>query len=756
MSSTKTNPAKATQEVTIITNDSNALKLASQSKADFPMHTRLVSIDGNILNAVSIAYKTASGLHGTSQGQITKCIYNMPKVDLATLIVKNDDSDYAIDRAASEIARDAFVSGNLEGKASALAFASGRSFEACRDLISRKLIKLTDDMNARSNPLTATVEIPESPEAIFESIIANGGKYLLNLPTAYGKTSKILEPVIQSYLDAGKKVLLITHRRSINKNIANIPGMVSYDECVRPSVIEGAQGLKVVVNSIANNQFKAFVEAADLVVIDEATQVISHVLGGEVRDRQAVWNTLDFVVKNAHNVVMSDADIDSRCAEMIGVAKVFSIKQNHSRIKVATAGIDQVRAMAVVAATSTIKPRNVLIACDAVKEANALAKVIEKKSGQAPLVITAETAKWPEQAAFIANPNTTGHKVVIYSPVITSALSITSGHFSAHFGLFQGHVVPKDAIQMLRRNRTASLFVVGIKASAYSKAEVVEVAFKKERARVDQALCSLNIDDETRAKVRAAVYAETPLTGFRAVEYKHCSDEAWLKDHIQNTLPATLLAQGFRVRVMGFDEYLSRAGFIADSQGRKAFKKAMTSKLLSSKSASKATMDRVKDAGSVDESEFLAVTRSRAEAVMNVQEFTEGDAKVWGQGEGESKIRKFRQLFNGVVYETSSQPDVLDRLRDAVSTMSETNSWNGQDSIALYDQLNAMRTEVIAMGIKISAAKSDQAKQADISKILAQFGLKTKKRESTRSAEGKKIYFYTVTTASLDQMKRYI
>lgn len=154
---------------------------------------------------MSVAYKTASGLHGTSLGQITKCIYNMPKVDLATLIVKNDDSDYALDRAASEIARDAFVSGNLEGKASALAAASGRSREACRELISRKLIKLTDEMNARSNPLNATVEVPASPEAICESIIANGGKYLLNLPTAYGKTSKILEPVIQSYLNAGKR-----------------------------------------------------------------------------------------------------------------------------------------------------------------------------------------------------------------------------------------------------------------------------------------------------------------------------------------------------------------------------------------------------------------------------------------------------------------------------------------------------------------------------------------------------------------------
>lgn len=747
---------ESTQEATIIANDSNALEIAAQSKANFPQHTRLISIKGNVLDAVSIAYKTASGLHCEAQGQITKCIYNMPKVDLALLIAKNDCSDEALDRAAFEIARDAFVSGALDTKAAALAEASGRNVDVCKKLISRKLLKMTDEMNARSNPLDATSEVPESAESIRDVILSQGGKYLLNLPTAYGKTSKILEPVIKSYLDAGKKVLLITHRRSINKNIAKIPGMVSYDECVRPSIIEHAQGLKIVVNSLANSQFKAFAESADLVVIDEAAQVISHVLGGEVRERQSVWETLNFVVKKAQNVVMSDADIDSRCAQMIGDAKVFSVKQNHARIKIATAGIDQVRAMAIAAATSTQKPRNVLIACDAVKEANALAKVIEKKGGQAPLVITADTARWPEQAAFIANPNTTDHKVVIYSPVITSALSITSGHFSAHFGLFQGHVVPKDAIQMLRRNRTAGLFVVGIKSSAYSKSEAVEVEFKKERVRVDQALTSLNIDDDTRAKVRAAVYAETALTGFKAIEYKHCADEAWLKDHIQNTLPATLLAQGFRVRVLGFDESLSRAGFVADSAGRKAAKKAMANKLLNAQAASKTTSARVRDAGSADESEFLAVTRARAEQVMKVQEFTDGDARVWGQGEGESKIRNFRQLFNGVIYETGAQPDVLDLLREAVAVMSETNTWNGQASVTLFDKLNSMRTEVIAMGIKIGAAKSDQAKQADITKILSQFGLKSKKREGTKSAEGKKTYFYVVTAESMNQMKRYL
>ena len=744
------------KEVTVIANDDQALDKAAQCRSDFPTHTRLVSIEGNVLRAVSVAYRTASGLHSTACGQITKCIYNLPKVDIALLIAENDPSDEAFDRAAFEVARDAFVSGNLEAKATILAKAAGRAPEACYNLIQRKLADMTEKMNSKSNHFTALGEVPASPEAVRDAILASGGKYLLNLPTGYGKTSKILEPVLQEYLDAGKRVLVISHRRSINKNIANLPGMVSYDECTRPSTIENAKGLKIVVNSIANHQFKAFVESADLVVIDEASQVIAHALGGEIRERQAVWNTLNFVVKNTADVIMSDADIDSRCREMIGPSRLFSINQNHSNIKVVTGEINRVRAMAIAAATSTVKPRNVLIACDVVKEGSALAKSIEKVSGVAPLVINADNAKWTEQAAFIADPNSSKHRVVIYSPVITSALSITSGHFSAHFGLFQGLVIPRDAIQMLRRNRTASLFVVGIKHSAYSKSEAVEISFKKERVRIDEALSDLPIDDVTKARVRAAVYAESKLSGFKAIEYKHCADEAWMKDNIQNTLPSTLLAQGFRIRVLAHNEALSKKGFVADSQGRKAVKKEIVSKLLASAAADRVATDLVTEAGSVDEAQLLTVIRARAEEVMDVDYFTAGDAKVWGLGEGESKIRKFRQLFNGVLYETSGQPDVLDLLRVAVATMTETSTWNAQSSIELFDKLNAMRSEVIGMGIKIGSAKSDQAKQADITKILSQFGLKSKKRQGTNSLDGKKNFFYVITPDSLAQMNRYI
>lgn len=290
-----------------------------------------------------------------------------------------------------------------------------------------------------------------------------------------------------------------------------------------------------------------------------------------------------------------------------------------------------------------------------VKEATALAKAIEKAGGPPPLVITADNAKWKEQAAFIADPNTTDYRVVIYSPVITSALSITSGHFDARFGLFQGQVIPRDAIQMMRRDRKAKSFVVGIRSAKYSKAEAVEVSFHKARLQIDEALSALPLDDVTKRKIRLAVYSESQLVGFKALEYKHCSDEAWLKDNIANTLPATLLAQGFQISVLQHNDDESKAGFVANAQGRQVVKDDVTAKLLASTPASREIVDLVADAGSADESQRFQVIRAQAEEIMSVKTFTEADAKLWGEGEGESKIRNFDMLMNDDGRITSTQ-----------------------------------------------------------------------------------------------------
>ncbi len=729
----------------LVTNGQDTLDTARMLKESFPQ-PRLISIDGSIITAIKAAYRTASGLYSEAQGEIAKSIYRMTKLDIALLIAKNDSSDDAFDRAAYELAQDAFVTGKLEERAEALAEATGRAPEACLALIMRKLISMTEKMNACTSRLIAAGETPESPEAIKNEILKNGGRFMLCLPTAYGKTSIILEPVIRDYMAQGKKVLVITHRRSINKNIANLPGIVSYDECSSPDIIASAKGLKIVVNSLSAHKYKDFIESADLVVIDEASQVISHVLGGEVKNRQDVWNALNSCVKNAKNVIMADADINSRCASMIGEARLFKIEQSHSDITVNTADVDHVRGLVVEAVK---EGKKALIACDVAKDAQALAKVIAKKTGKTPLVITADSARWDEQAAFIADPDATKQHVVIYSPVITSALSITTAHFDAHFGLFQGSIVPSDAIQMLRRDRTATSFTVGMKNPDYRKTEMVEVKFRKGLVKVEEILKGMTINDEMKDKIREAVKEDTKLSSFDALQYDHNRSEAWLKDNIQNSLPATLISQGFKIEVLERDEDLAKAGFADKSAGLKAVKKEVVAKLLEAKAASESVVKTVEEAGSKDEAEMVAVSRARAQLVMKREVLTEADAKLWGAGEGEAKIAKFKKIFDGLEYE-NELGDVAELLKKAVKEMAEGKGWTVDSSAELFDKLNAQRCEVIDAGFRISTASTKQGKQLAISSIMRELGLKTKKKDG-----GKSGIYYVITLESLELMQSY-
>lgn len=727
----------------------DVMKTVETLRSDYPKVSRVISIDGNVIPAIKAALKTASGIASVEKGVIAKNVYDLSKVELAVLIASNDSSDEAFDRAAYEISRDAFTSGGIEEKAKALADASGRSHDACLKLINAKLYRKNSELISHLKALKDLGQAPRDAAEVRDHILATEGATLLALPTAYGKTSKIIEPVLAHEMAAGKKVLVISHRRSINKNIANLPGIVSYDECDTPDVLQNARGLKIVVNSLSAHKYKSFVQSADVVVIDEASQVISHVLGGEVKHREAVWNALRFAIK-AKKVILADADINTRCVEMLDgrPSKLFKIAQYHSDITVRTSDSSSVRGLIVKAA---LDGKKILVSCDGAREATALGKYIEKKAKRPVLVITAENAKWSEQADFIATPNSTKHEIVIYSPVITSALSITASHFDAHFGLFGGQIVPSDAIQMLRRDRTAKAFTVGLKNPDYRKSEIVDITFRKAMVATEELLRGLTISAEAKTKIREAIAADNAPSEFDALRYDHCSSEAWLKDNVAHTLPALLMMQGFKVEVLERDDEMSTAGFVADSQGRKAVKKETAVKLLRASPAKAEVVQVVQDSGSGDETEYMSVIRARAQEVIGRAHLTPEDAKLWGEGEGESKIKLFRKLHNVSEVSPEEELSVFSKVLPAIAEMSLTKGWKADDSAALFDSLNSIRSRVIGLGINLPRANTVKAKQAAVTNVLKCFGLKTRKVDGGKSGD-----YYIIDNDSLTLMSSYI
>ncbi|MCL8307661.1 hypothetical protein [Pseudomonas putida] len=692
---------------------------AEYFRHEYPQIKRLVDISTDPLNAVYAAYATASGVYDGENGKLADNVYDIRRSAVFLRVLARAKTDKALDRAALELVRESYGKVDIPKSVELLQSSSDFDDQACAEALAKNISKVEADYASRSDDFKYRfMSEPESPEALCAEILKDKPrKRLLQLPTGWGKTSGVLQPVIEKYLADGKKVVVISHRRSIVKNL-NIDGLVNYED-VAPRQMETARGLKVVVNSINSEKFTEFLNYVDLVVVDEAAQVINHIFEGSVSEREAVWKTFKRLVQSGSGAaILADADINDECLALLNdrqnIVSICSKKQSHNDIKINLGQLDQVRALAL---ESIGAGKKVLIACDIAKDARALGKAAEKLGAPA-LVITAESAGWPDQAAFIADPNTTDHSVVIYSPAITSALSITSGHFEQHFGLFEGSVTPREAVQMLRRNRTTKEFTVGIRNPQNRREEVADVEF--------------NASDKTDFDVEL---------------HAHRKRNGWLRDNILFTLPREMHRQGFKIEQMERDDDKGILGFKANSSARKALKKDSVQKLLSAKKIPESEANKIINNGSASEDEYFAAISTMARRALRKRELNVEDARFWGEGVGSVKLENYKNLS------LPGKNDFEIVVREVFQGM-QAGKWKSEDSVAAYDRINKVRDQAILAGFRLpknSPNISDRSKQGAVSEIMAMHGLKTKRKDG-----GEKIgYYYVIDPSSLAQMEGY-
>ncbi len=692
---------------------------AEYFKREYPQIKRLVDISTDSVNAVHAAYATASGVYDGDNGKLADNVYDVKRSTIFLKVLARARTEKALDKAALELVRESCGRVDIPKSVELLQAASGFDAQVCVKALAKNIGKVESDYAARTDDFKYLFKSePESPEALCAEILNDKPrKRLLQLPTGWGKTSRVIQPVIEQYLKDGKKVVVISHRRSIIKNL-NIDGLVHYED-VSPRQMETARGLKVVVNSINSQKFEEFLQYVDLIVVDEAAQVINHIFEGSVESREDVWKTFKHLVKSGSRaVILADADINDECLALLndhqGIVSIFSKKQSHNDIKVNLGQLDQVRAQALEAIGAGKK---VLIACDIAKDARALGKAAEKL-GVSALVITAESANWPDQSAFIANPNTTNHAVVIYSPAITSALSITSGHFDQHYGLFEGSVTPRESVQMLRRNRTIKEFTVGIRNPQNRKEEVADVEFNA-----------------------------SEKTDFDIELHAHRKRNAWLRDNILFTLPREMHRQGFQIEQMERDDEKGIQGFKANSRARKALKRDSAQKLLSAKQIKESEANKILNNGSASEDEYFAAINTLARRVLRKRELNIEDARFWGEGVGSVKLENYKKL-------SSAGRNEFEIILKEVFQGMQSAKWTSEDSAAAYDRINKVRDQAILAGFRLpknSQNISDRSKQGAISEIMAMHGLKTKRKDG-----GEKVgYYYVIDPESLEQMRGY-
>lgn len=193
--------------------------------------------------------------------------------------------------------------------------------------------------------------------------------------------------------------------------------------------------------------------------IDEARQVLEHILSGSVENRQAVFDEFVLAIQTADLIVVSDTDLND---ETIKFFKKYGGNKSHNIVKVEAGEND--KTIHLVAdhksnmnnvLKAVLDGHNVIVASTSIKKTQELAKFLEENAVTDVLVINGENKGDEAQAAFLANPNAecVKYRAVIHSPTIGSGVSITTPHFAFNFLFNCGNLPANEALQMTARNR---------------------------------------------------------------------------------------------------------------------------------------------------------------------------------------------------------------------------------------------------------------------------------------------------------------
>ena len=307
------------------------------------------------------------------------------------------------------------------------------------------------------------------PASVFDMVRSLKGSVILKAKHGTGKTERVMGPLMR---DTSGGAGMIVHRVSLANQMSNELDLKHYKELDSVNVNWNTR-MVTCVNSVIRQEFDWYWQQAELLCIDEATQVLRHVMGGvdAIHAPVKAYNKLIHAARCAEKVLLADADANDSLITFLNQARpgqpihVIEIESPAPDLTVNyCANVAFVYQQILDAARK--KSKRILVATDSIKKAHMVAEGVKSAWPEARvLCITAETKGQDDAIKFSDDPNRVAADidVLIYSPVISSGVSIraAAASFDCHFGLFHGVVVPSDIMQMIRRDRGAKSFLVG-------------------------------------------------------------------------------------------------------------------------------------------------------------------------------------------------------------------------------------------------------------------------------------------------------
>ncbi|QNB10293.1 hypothetical protein G5S35_01085 [Paraburkholderia tropica] len=294
------------------------------------------------------------------------------------------------------------------------------------------------------------------------------GVTFLRSPKGTGKTHW-LEDVVKQCREQGKSVLLIGHRQTLLRSLADRLDLTCYfyfdGKGQRNNKPEDYYA--ICIDSMGR-LLKPTAHRYDVVIIDEAEQVVSHLTGStlKAKRRKCVGSFL-FYLRNAKSVIVSDADLGPITVETIcnsvdaGMDYRFYVNTYKDSVCPVYAYDNEQHLIQSMIEAVAAGGRH-YIATNSKSRADVLAQMINDKfgDGKKVMLVTANTVRHQEVADFVRDIDTAilDYDVTIASPTLGTGIDITFEHgarcIDTVFGFFDARINTHfDMDQQLSRVR---------------------------------------------------------------------------------------------------------------------------------------------------------------------------------------------------------------------------------------------------------------------------------------------------------------
>ena len=296
-------------------------------------------------------------------------------------------------------------------------------------------------------------------------IEAGSGLSIINAPKDTGKTFSVIKPCIRKSIRFEVEYpTVVTHLVSLTSDVGEKCEIDNYQDIKNT---DSTLGLAITVNSIINPKFSRYLEASQLIVIDEIDAVFEAIETGTVKaaDREKTYKAL-LNLLGKRKVIVTGADIDDKCLDKLMKTR------NPSEITLYIANqVPVLQGLKVVNYNDDLNDEstllgdfmesvsnkiNCILASDNIKLIEARNEELVKK-GVKTLCITSNNGNTEEAKEFFQNPNEyiSEHQiqVLLYTPKLSSGLSIDIDHFKIAYGVYHQQIAVKGFLQMMARPR---------------------------------------------------------------------------------------------------------------------------------------------------------------------------------------------------------------------------------------------------------------------------------------------------------------